>query len=502
MTVPGVAQQPGMGGETPTLDTADGIITVTGITRLGYANAVNWLSDSLTQMYPVVNGHAVVRHDSVMTIVDKWTRTWNAALARGGAPHRIELFSAAMLHLRTGHDVAAQRCLAAWLATPGLTEQDHAWILSKSIELFLGLLSPHHPKDPLPSQEHLAIAHQYLAQLEAMPRTVSALSLFGIYRESMELYLSFGMVDTAIVYGRRAFALPAQTADYQARLAMVTDGGALTTFSLALSAYPDRYHPTIDSLITMLRGYVMAPIPPAYAQYPWNMRDVTARQRGFDATVMLIQTLGRPAPALIATQWFNQPTPTMRSDAAPNARVKPLNDGIVRLIGFGHFGCMYCQMAMKEWQQFQHDLPTGTELLFVEQSEGYWGGELIEPEEEAERLRHYYVERKRYTFPIAVWAGPKVANTEGGRVPIGCPTIQQFGFQGLPSFVVIDGNGILRYRSEWSPRELLRVLIQLTRERRPGTVSASASSPGGSSRSSLVAAAISRQLAVSRPEFP
>jgi len=449
------------------------------ITSLGYAAAMNRLGDSLWGIFPVVEGRLVVRHDSIVTVMDSMVRRWSTALAQGGAPHRIELFSTAALYARTGQDAEAQQCIAQWLATPGLSDQDRAWILGKSIELFLGLLSPRYPKDPLPSQAHLAIAHQYLIQLEALPRTASAFSLFGIYRQTMELYLYFGLVDTTIAYGMRAFALPAQVTDYHQRFAMATEGGAVMTLALALSAYPERYHHTMDSVITLLRGYAMAPIPPAYGQYPWNVRYVTERRKQLEGTMTLVQTLGRPAPTLVATHWFNQAVPPTTSDATPGARIKPLNDGIVRLIGFGYFGCVGCQMVMKDWERFQHALPPGAAVLFYDRSEGFWGGDLIEPAEEAEHLRHFYVERKHYTFPIALWAGPKVANDEGGRVPLFSPTMGEYGFYGGPHFVIVDGNGILRYRgNSWSEPELLRVLIQLTREHRHGSaVSAASTAP-------------------------
>jgi len=426
--------------------------------------------------FPVVNGHLVVRHDSSVTALDALVRTWRAGLTQGGAaPHRLELFSMAALDVRVRQYADAQQCIETWLATPGLTDVDRAWILSKSIKLFYGLLSPQHPKDPLPPPEQLVIAHRYLARLEALPASVRGIYLFEIYHASMGLALRFGRVDTAIAYGMRAFALPAEATDYQTRIGMASGGEALITFALALSAYPERYQHTIDSLITKLRGYLMAPIPTAYAQYPWNMNLVTELRAAFEERVKLVQTIGRPAPALVATDWFNQSTPTPMSDVAPEARIKPLNDGVVRLIGFGFFGCPACHAVMAQWQRFQHDLPPGAELLFYERSSGSWGGDLIEPKEEAGHLRHYYVERKHYTYPIAVWAGPKVPNDEGGHVPLYSPTMKTLGFFGGPHFIIVDGNGTLRYRSDmWSEIEMLRVLTQLTQEQRHHTATTAA----------------------------
>jgi len=444
----------------------DGTVPASGITSLGYADAMNHVIDSVWGIFPVVHGHLVVRRDSAIVVADSMTRTWSVALVRAGAPHHIELFSSALLSFRTGHDAEAQRCIAEWLATPGLSAHDSAGILRTSVELFFDLLTPVNLRDSLPSPARTTIAHQYLARLEAMPRSVSAVSLFGVYDDLMQLYLSRGLVDTTIAYGKRAFTLPAHVTDYHQRFTMATTGGPLLTLALALSAYPDRYQRTMDSLITTLQSYATAPVPPIYAQYPWNMNYVAAQRSKFEGAVELVRTLGRPVPTLIATHWFNQPAPLITSDVVPGARIKPLNDGIVRLIGFGFFGCLGCQLAMKEWERFQHQLPAGAEVLFYDRSEGFWGGDLIEPAAEAEHLRHFYVERKHYTFPIAVWAGPKVANDEGGHVPLFSPTMSALGFFGGPHFIIVDGNGILRYRSDaWSDVEMLRVLTQLTRER-------------------------------------
>jgi len=465
------------------LGVPDTTIPATGLTALGYAFAVNNLPVYTWGMYPTVGGRAIIRRDSLVIAVDSMTRSWVAALARGGEPHRIELFASAELRMHVDQDMQAQRYIAQWLATPGLSDADRAWILGKSVELFLGLLSYRDAKTPLPSPAHLAIARHYLMQLDALPRNVSAAPLFGVFREFMEVYLNYGMTDSAVACGMRAFALPAQTGEYRARFSMATDGGALMTFALALSAYPERYQQTMDSVVTSLRAYNAAPIPPDFAQYPWNMQYVVSRRHDFDAAIKLIQTLGRPAPTLVATHWFNQPVPQTPSDAAPEARVKPLNDGVVRLIAFGYFSCAGCQMLMKEWEQFQHQLPPGVELLVCDRTEGFWGGNLIEPAEEVEHLRHYYLDRKHYTYPIAIWAGPKESNDEGGHTPKFSPTMRAYGFYGGPHIVVVDGHGILRYRRDGpGERELLGVVTQLARERRhaettPTRMNSAATSP-------------------------
>jgi hypothetical protein len=460
-------------GAQDTATSRDVPVPVTGMTPLALAGAVDMLTDSVHGFHLVLGGHLVMRRDSVVAAVDSMARAWVVALQRDGhQPHRIELFSMAILHVHAGQDAEARRRIAEWLAMPGLSATDRAWILANSVALFLDWQNLH---DPPPSPAHIAIAREYLAQLEAQPPATSVGFLFGALTNFMETYMSLGATDTAVQYGRRAFALPAHTTDYRARLEMATSS-ELFSFALALSAFPDRYQYTVDSVITMLRGYVMAPVPANDAQRPGFLQFVNDTRHFFEDGVKLLRTIGQPAVPLIATHWFNQVPPPTLSDSAPGARLKRQDDGIIRVIGFGFFECPWCQIAMHDFESFQHKLPAGAECLFYERSGGAWGNDLVEPAEEAEHLRHYYIERKHYTYPIAVWAGAKEMNEDGGRVPHFSPTMRQYGFFGGPYFVIIDGHGILRYKAGgWSERRILRVVNQLVTERHHQTASPSSS---------------------------
>jgi len=448
------------------------------MTPLGYAAAVGLLTDSLRGMHPAISGHLVMRRDSVNATVDSMARAWVAALTRHGVPHHLEAFAMAGLCVRAGHDAEAERHIATWFAAPGISIHDRVFGLGQAISTFLGGLGVGHRKDPPVSFAHLAIARKYLAQLEALPRSTAAWTLFVARLEFMDVYLDRGIADTAIQFGLQALALPGQTTDYIDQVDM-SNGAALYGLASALSEFPDRYQRTIDSLVNAIRPFTRAPIPPKYAQLKWLPDHVAQARDRFEGEVALIQTLGRPAAPLIATHWFNQTPPSLSSDSAPGAREKRQDDGVIRIIGFGFFGCPGCQLAMHDWEQFQHELPAGVEMLWYERSEGFWGSDLVEPNQEAEHLRHYYVDRKHYTYPIAVWAGPKEITEEGGGVPRRSPTMNQYGMLGGPHIVIIDGHGMLRYRQwGWSEREVLRAVTRIARARdhmRPWTPSTSTS---------------------------
>jgi hypothetical protein len=185
----------------------------------------------------------------------------------------------------------------------------------------------------------------------------------------------------------------------------------------------------------------------------------------YEAGLEELRRIGNPAPALIATHWFNMAQPPTVSAEAPQARELKQDDGIIRVLGFGFFACPYCQIAMGEWQKFQHELPLGVQCLFYDRGVGSWGPDLVEPDVEAEHYRHYYVDRKHYTYPIAIWAGPKEKNEEGGMTPKYSPTMGQYRILGGPWLMVVDGHGILRYKhGGWDKQGVLRIVRAIVQE--------------------------------------
>jgi hypothetical protein len=370
----------------------------------------------------------------------------------------------AELYVRAGQVPEAERQIDSVLAMPGLSLPDRAWVLTRAVKVLLGSDDVYHDDNPPVSMTRRALALHYLALLDAMPRTISSGPLFGVLLATMSTYSVLGVPDSAMQYGLRAFALAGQTREYAARFDIAASGD-LGQLALVLTADPVHYQHTIDSLITVLRGYVMEPIPAVDAQVRDYVDYVHSGQRSFEATVANIRTLGQPAPPYIATHWFNQPTPATKSDAAPNARVLKQDDGVIRVLGFGFLACSHCQETMGDFEKFQHELPVGVQCMFFERAVGTWGADLVAPDVEAEHMRHYYLERRHYTYPIAVWAGPKEKNEEGGMVPKFPPTMEQYGFWGGPHIVVVDGHGILRYKGTWNVHTLLRVARQLAQER-------------------------------------
>jgi len=427
-------------------------------------------------MLPVVGGHLVMRRDSVVAVVDSMARTWTAGLRNEGfQPPNFERFAMATLYVHAGDLVHARQHIEQWLAAPGLSATDRDWILSQAVNIFLDWQDA---EDPAPSVERIAIARQYMVRLKATPLPSSDrdLFVFGVYRAFMTLYTGVGANDSAVVYGVRALSIPVESKDYGMRM-LLAGSDALGDLAMVLAAFPERYQRVLDSVIVPLRKVVMAPVPESWAKNPTQMARVKYIRTSFERQVNGLRAIGAPAVPLIATQWFNMIPPSTLSDSAPGARLMRQDDGMVRVLGFGFFDCPYCQNAMKEWEKFQHKLPPGAACLWYERSNGYWGADAVEPGVEAEYLRHDFLDRKHYTYPIAVWAGPKERNEEGGLVPHFSPTMGQYGFLGGPHIVIVDGHGIVRWRGNWNEKQVLVVVNRLIKERQTGALVVSGASP-------------------------
>jgi hypothetical protein len=87
---------------------------------------------------------------------------------------------------------------------------------------------------------------------------------------------------------------------------------------------------------------------------------------------------------------------------------------------------------------------TAAEVWFVTMTQGYWGATPRTPDEEAQNLKHYYVDRKQMGLNIALWAGPKERQSWGGMIPSQNPSATLYPLLET-SFVIVDGRGIVRH---------------------------------------------------------
>jgi len=414
-------------------------LTATQLTPAGYVAAMQLLTapDSVHGLHPVIRGHLTMRRDSVLMVVDSLVRAWLIALHHGSLVPR-DFLNLAALHARVGHDTEVQREIATWLASPGVTTRDSVIAYGMAVHFFLET-----DTDAPPPVARLQYARAYEACLEAMPMSQAvAGQLFGVRTEMMEAYANAGETDSAITNGLRAYALLRRMPAYEDR-AMYAASEAMIGLARELAGRPAGLR-QIDSLITMLKHEIAGP-PALLAQDTALKRFAYELQEQFDANAEQLRWLGHQAPPLIATHWLNQSTPPTVSAAAPGARVLALDDGIIRIVGFGWFTCPACHFAMSSMQRDQGMLLRGVQLLYYEWTSGSWGNKLVDPETEVLHLKDFWLTRKRYTLPIAVWAGPKDSTPDGGLLPRPSPTATALHIHVGPTIYVIDGHGIVRH---------------------------------------------------------
>jgi len=413
--------------------------------------------------HAVVHDQLVPRTDSIWRQIDSLVRRHVAELNNAALAPRYFL-GLAHLELQLGQDAAAEQHLQAWLRTPGVKTVDSVIAFRLMVE---GLLR----RDVTTTR--IASARQYLARLTAFPPTVSAGALFAGRLVMMGMFDGRGQTDSAVAWGLKAYAV-VQTLPYDDRAwKIVSSGFSLVALVRALAGLPNG-DTRIDSLLTVLKVAVV-PRPAEAAQDTtltrYYQQAIAPRAEDLFGKVAW---MGKPMPPFVATHWLNVAQPVTVSDAAPGARTLQLDDGVIRIIGFGWFTCGGCQWALRMVQRSLGDLPPGVQVIFNERSMGNFNGDFCTPDEEAEDLRKWYVERKHLTFPIAIWAPVKDSTPGGGLVPRESPLWRALRISVGPTVYIVDGRGVIRYLgfgfdqpySKMTAEEPLRIALEaIVRER-------------------------------------
>jgi hypothetical protein len=140
---------------------------------------------------------------------------------------------------------------------------------------------------------------------------------------------------------------------------------------------------------------------------------------------------------------------------------------------------------MRQWV-----LPPGVEILWLEFTEGIWGGKAVEPDEEIRSLTHWFLQERHVTYPVAIWAGPLDTLFDGGVEPRENPFHAHVLMTNwTPDVVITDGHGIVRFHSAGNDtyaafkRTIDLLIVERAKERRvpasvPTTVPAGATPEG------------------------
>jgi len=387
--------------------------------------------------------------DQLDTALQQRAAQWVDSLRRQGVTG-IQLDPFGRLAVAARQDEFAKQQFAKRLATPGLSVDDRAYALLLAVRTFGADGN---------DTARMRTALDYQRQLDALPVSV----VMQTYRGHVALGESFYAVGNGaqvVDQLTHAFSLVPQMP--YIRRDWLHFRFAFLMLADVWSGMPQG-RTRIDSVVTWLKTYAKAP-PELLAQnemYKWHEQYAL---EDLQRLAQMTGLLGRPAPSITAHFWLNTPTPATQSTQVPGAAVKTLNDGTIRLLEFGHYGCPGCLAALPKMERIRKSMPKSVEVWLVSQEGDVWGATRCTAPEMAGHLTKFY-QKKQYGLPIAIWIGARAADEDGGSQIQESPMSATFQFFGWPTFVITDGQGLVRHiQFGFSEAPLMNSLKYLTAE--------------------------------------
>ena len=430
----------------------DGTIRVLPATAVAASVDLRWYDNRLLSVFPPSGDH--YPSDSLISLQKARARAWvdrlqmsvssASAGARSGTTGR-QAVPFARVAARAGDEALARQIIDARLAALQDSPLEQSYVLSEAVTIFAD-----QNRDSVRLVQSLPIAEAYAVRL----RAISTGGYRTVHDSTIILYRQIGAEDSLRI-GYAAIGAGLQIVRYAKRAMMLSrqlgpagcygflyEAYRGTAFSLADQLHRDAL---LDSLNSTVREVVRLPMrwPPEISQ----AQRISLSQRAaseiegviteMQARLASIRALASSIPA---HAWLNSSDSVWRQ----TARSRAVDDGRIRVLLFCGLTCNNLWPALERIQRLGPPL----EGVFVTMTRGAVGPDLVDPATEIEWLRAYYVTKRHFTMPIAVWAGPKVPVTqpEGlqGFVPSPSPTGDTEYRNGWTSCVVVDGHGKIR----------------------------------------------------------
>ncbi len=387
---------------------------------------------------------------------------WAASLA--AAPGAgIQLDAAGELFISAGDITSAQAVFGKRLATPGLSLADSAYTL----ELAVGLFSRGGRASG--DTARLVIAKQYLKQLDALPTSISVAKFKGHMSLAYTHYFR-GDGAAAVAEALDALNVVKEVGFAERYDMMVAGDGRAVPHALTMLGEIWSVDTTHRSILDSVGKHMLSLAKASPEQlandtkrktYAWASGRWTEDVQNAMAMNGLV---GKPAPPLIGTHWYNTETPPISSDAAPNARALPAGDGVIRVVELGGLGCAACLSALPVMERVRdrfQDQPVS--VWYLSQSDQRWGATDCKPDECAEHIYKYYVKHHGTTLQLGVWSPPIDDSTRevGAVLARENPNFLGYHIDGIPVFVVVDGQGRVRRMIRGGGPTLERTLTQV-----------------------------------------
>lgn len=332
--------------------------------------------------------------------------------------HGRQLVALAMVAWRAEQDSLAKALIDARLAELTNRPAEQSTTLAAAIVLFGDTT-----QDRARLARNVSVVDAYFKRLLALPargyasRNDSEAVAQRRWRAmSARLHVADALGDPDLLLAQlEPFLTMASALTYDDRMALIGDGFPYVAVASALVRTANG-RSRLDSLKTWLLQLTRRRDDEWPARIPVANRPAIAAREAHEMLEHFVpfDMLGQPAPPVLAHAWLN----TRDSTYLATPRSHPFNDGMIRVLAFGPRS----DSTLPVLDRIQRHFPAGVQVVFVTETEGHGGPDLLSPADEVAWLTQFYRHVRHVTIPIAVWAGQKAPQEAAlPPVPVGQP---------------------------------------------------------------------------------
>jgi thiol-disulfide isomerase/thioredoxin len=367
--------------------------------------------------------------DSLLHVAAARANQWITQLQRARV-RGLQLDPYGILSVIANRDSLANQQIAARLAEPGMTLYDKAFTLQMAVSAFANADFP----------DRFPVAEKYLRQLDALGND-AALWRLRARTPLVRGYYRLGRSESLARVGEELFRLTEFVPCPWRSVSTYDDERIKLLYSMVITAFSGR--PDGRAKIRALNEYLSAhAVPPAEA-IAHDSNAVWTGRGHLDVlkySLLVSERVGMPGAPIAASYWLNR-------GPSRDSQMVQVNDGRVRIIEIGSYGCPPCMAAVPGLGRLQQKYP-GADFIFLTSTSGQWGNRPIDGKTECTRLAEHFVDKLRIRIPIGIATTVRYDTPEGlnpSRVVTDTWDSTHYPQASKPTFYVLDGKGIIRH---------------------------------------------------------